>query len=68
MKFQTQFIMDRIDYFLPVFQREYKKDSAEYHYFFALAMALSLHDLKDELELDEVIKTFIQNTPYQKKA
>ena len=66
MKFQTAFIMERIESYLSTFQRQIKADSREYHYYFALAMALSLHELKDETELNEVIKTFIQHTPYTK--
>ncbi len=67
MKFQTTFIMERIKYFLAVYQREYTESDREYHFYFALAMALSLHDISDEVELDEIIKTFISNTPYPKK-
>jgi len=67
MRFQTKFIFGRIDYYLNVFQRQYEADSKEYHFYFALAMALSLHDLPSELELDDLIKTFIQNTPYPNK-
>ena len=59
--------MDKIDYYLSVFQREYTESDREYHFFFALAIALSLHDFQTETELDETIKTYIQNTPYPKK-
>ena len=66
MKFQTTFIMERIESYFNTFQRQIKADSRDYHYYFALAMALSLYELKDETELNEVIKTFIQHTPYPK--
>ena len=64
MKFTVKQIMDKIDYFLSVFQREYTESDREYHFFFALAMTLSELNLT-ESELDEAIKTYIQHTPFQ---
>ena len=66
MKFQTTFIMERIKYFLKVYQREYTEFDRECHFYFALAVTLSELNLT-ELELDELIKTFIEHTPYPKK-
>ena len=67
MRFSTTFCMEQIEFFLQTFQKVLKKNSREYHYYFALAMALALHDFKDVVELKDIMITFIQHSPYQTK-
>lgn len=68
MKYQTPFIVERIEQHLQTFQRQCKPGSREYHYYFALAIALALHDIPDETTLDSLITAFIQHTPYPEEV
>lgn len=67
MKYDTSFIMERVEIQLKALQRECKPDSREYHFHFAVAMACSLHDIPDLATLDDFIASYVMHTPYPKQ-